>query len=162
MSLCILKLERVTLFALVNITNNKWGTNSNIINLWINACSLLQAPEILNLHSVVWITLLKSQTLKAAPACRVGDFVVISPKWDTLSHSSRLLEIYGEEGAERLEKSVVVDNFMKAAFYRHNIEDAHLSSQGQHEVSPKFNPPARKLVTNGSCRKRDYQFFSVE
>lgn len=45
-----------------------------------------------------------------------------------------------EEGAERLEKSVIVDNFMKAAFYRHNVVDAHMSSQRQHEVSPKFNP----------------------
>lgn len=41
-----------------------------------------------------------------------------------------------EEGAERLEKSVIVDNFMKAAFYRHNVVDAHMSSQRQHEVSP--------------------------
>lgn len=46
-----------------------------------------------------------------------------------------------EEGAERLEKSVIVDNFMKAAFYRHNVVDAHMSSQRQHEVSPKFNTP---------------------
>lgn len=73
----------VTLFALVNVINNKCGTNRNINNICINSFPSITDPIYLeppwyHLDCSPKVTYVKG----CAPTCRVGYFVVLSSKWD--------------------------------------------------------------------------------